>query len=118
MVVDDDKEFLEELRESLTLSGYDVLAISDPVLALSVALQVSPRLILLDLKMPTMSGFQLADEIRVLSRIERIPVMAMSAYYKEEYEPLLNMCGIRKCFKKPLDPAEIISEIEGALKEE
>ncbi len=117
LIVDDDREFLEELKEAFSLSGYDVAAVSDPILGLSVAIQVRPQVIVLDLKMPNMSGFQFADEIRHLCEVENVPIIAMSAYFKDEYEPLLHLCGIRECLKKPFDPEYMTKRIDKALEE-
>ena len=115
MVVDDDKEFLEELRETLTLSGYDLIAVNDATLVLDLASSIKPDAILLDLKMPQMSGFQVADELRHLSEVSHIPVIAMSAFLKDEYAALLNICGIKKCLKKPFHPLDVIAQIEEVL---
>ena len=115
MVVDDDNEFLEELRETLTLSGYDLIAVNDATLVLDLASSIKPDAILLDLKMPQMSGFQVADELRHLSEVSHIPVIAMSAFLKDEYAALLNICGIKKCLKKPFHPLDVIAQIEEVL---
>ncbi len=115
MVVDDDKEFLEELGETLALSGYALKVVNDPTEALSVAKQVKPVLILLDLKMPKKSGFEIADDLRRLPELGNIPIIAMSAFYKDEYGPLIKMCGIKRCLTKPFNPLDVIAEIEAAM---
>ena len=69
MLIDDNKEFLEELQELLTLSGYEPLAFTDPVSALEAAPGIKPQIILLDLMMPGKNGFQLASEIRRFSEL-------------------------------------------------
>lgn len=117
MIVDDDKEFLEELKETLALSGYDMLAVEDPARVLETARLEKPEVILLDLKMPQKSGFQVADELRHFSELSNIPIIAMSAYLKDDYVSLLNMCGIKRCLKKPFYPLDVIAEIENALAE-
>ena len=117
MVVDDDKEFLEELRETLALSGYDLLAVNDATRVLDTAISEKPDVILLDLKMPQKSGFQVADELRHLSEVSHIPIIAMSAYLKDEYASLLNICGIKRCLSKPFYPLDVIAEIEEVLAE-
>ncbi|MDO8663181.1 MAG: response regulator [Candidatus Omnitrophota bacterium] len=117
LIVDDDKGFLEELEENLSLSGYDMVAVNDPVSFLPIALREKPDIVLLDLKMPGKSGFQLADEMSRLFELQNVPIIAMSAYFKDEYRMLMNVCGIKKCLKKPFNPLDVISEIEGALAE-
>jgi len=115
MIVDDDKEFLEELNETLSLSGYDMVSANDPDLALDVAKKERPDVIVLDLKMPKKTGFQLADELRYLAGLDDVPIIAMTGYFKENYSPLLNLCRINKCLRKPFNPLDIIVEIENAL---
>ncbi len=115
MIVDDDKEFLEELNETLGLSGYDVVSVNDSVAAIDTAFRIKPDVILLDLKMPQKSGFQLADELRHLSELSRVPIIVMTGFFKDEYASLLNICGVRKCLKKPFNPLDVIAQIEEAL---
>jgi len=117
MVVDDDKEFLEELRETLTLSGYDLVVVNDATMVLGLVSSVKPDVILLDLKMPLKSGFQVADELRHFSEVSHIPIIAMSAFLKDDYAALLNICGIKRCIRKPFHPLDVITQIEEVLSE-
>jgi len=116
MIVDDNKEFLEELKETLVLSGYEVVAVENADTAMDMATKTYPDLILLDLKMPQKSGFQVADELRHFSELSNIPIIAMTGFFKDDYGPLLNICGIHKCLKKPFNPLDVITQIEEALK--
>ncbi|MDD5409236.1 MAG: response regulator [Candidatus Omnitrophica bacterium] len=115
MLVDDNKEFLEELEETLNLSGYKTISVNDANLALDAVVKSCPDVVVVDLKMPSKTGFQLADELRRIPGFDRIPIIAMSGFFKEDYGPLMNICGIRKCIKKPFNPLDMISEIEEAL---
>jgi two-component system response regulator AdeR len=115
MVVDDNKEFLEELKETLVLSGYDVYALDDASIAMDTATRINPDLILLDLKMPQKSGFQVADELKHFSELSNTPIIAMTGFFKDDYGPLLNISGIHRCLKKPFNPLDVIAQIEAAL---
>ena len=115
MIVDDDKEFLEELGETLVLSGYDTIAVNDSLLAVDTAVRENPDVVVLDLKMPGKNGFQLADELRHIPQLMQVPIIAMTGNFKEAYSPLIKMCDIRKCLKKPFNPLDIIAEIESLL---
>ncbi len=116
MIVDDDTEFLEELNETMSASGYEMISVNDSTTAVDIASRVKPDLIILDLKMPGKSGFQLAEEIRRLPELEKIPIIAMSAFFKEEYAFLLSIFGIKKCLKKPFNPLDVITAVETAFK--
>ena len=71
MIVDDDKEFLEELQETLFLNGYEVIKVNDPHQVLDSAGNNKPDIILLDLKMDHFSGFEIADDLRRLPEFGR-----------------------------------------------
>ncbi len=116
MIVDDDTEFLEELNETMSASGYEMIPVNDSTTVVDIASRVKPDLIILDLKMPGKSGFQLAEEIRRLPELEKIPIIAMSAFFKEEYAFLLSIFGIKKCLKKPFNPLDVITAVETAFK--
>ena len=119
LVVDDDKEFLEELKETLILNGYDVVGMSESAPALKIARAVSPDLVLLDLKMNEVSGFEIADGLRRMVETSHVPVIAMTGFYTlKEHSWLMNFCDIKKCLKKPFSPLEVISEIKLALEGE
>jgi CheY-like chemotaxis protein len=76
-------------------------------------------LILLDLKMPEKSGFQIATELSRLPETSRIPIIAMTGTYNDEaYGPLLRISGFRTCLNKPFDPQEVLKMIRVTLKYE
>jgi len=118
LVVDDDLEFLQELKETLHLSGYDVDAINKSVNAVSFAIDRKPDLILLDLRMDGMTGFEVAKELRGLPQTSRIPIIAMSGYFSESQDcTLFDFFQIRDCLQKPFNPLDVISHIENKLKD-
>lgn len=115
MVVDDDRDFLDELKEVLSEAGYILTAVSDSRRVMTVAASIRPGIIIVDLKMPHISGFELAAILRRTVETADIPVIGMSGFYnKEENEYLASMCGVRKMLKKPINPLDIIKEIEWA----
>ena len=115
LVVDDDREFLEELADFLHTSGYNAVAISDPLEGVKAVVQIKPDLILLDLKMPAKSGFELANDIRGLPEFSAVPIIAMSAFVRDESASFLSICGINKYIKKPFHPAQLVEDIEKIL---
>lgn len=116
LIVDDDEVFLEELKEIIEANGFEAIGLQDPLLVKSVVKTEKPDLILLDLKMPGKSGFQVADELKHATEFHRRPIIAMSGFFtKTEHFLLMQLCGIQKCIRKPFLPAEIISMINVAL---
>jgi len=115
MIIDDDRGFLDELGETLKLSGYEMVAVQDVGVVLDVATKTKPDIILIDLKMPKKTGFQLAGELRHSPQLRQIPVIAMTGVFKNGYDPLMNACGIKKYLKKPFTPLDVIAAIEEAI---
>lgn len=118
LIVDDDKEFLEELREMLAVTGYEVTSVGDSIAAIRAARVVKPNVILLDLRMKAMSGFEVADKLKGFPETAVIPIIAMTGFYTlKEHAWLMNFCGIKRCMRKPFNPLDVIAEIESVLKE-
>ena len=116
MIIDDDKESLEELSEMLSLNGYEVTSLSEANTALKQTLLLKPNLILLDLKIKGKNGFQIADKLRQSPATNNIPIIAISGYYTRDIDTvIMNSCGIRKFIKKPFKPLDVIMEIEKSL---
>lgn len=117
LIVDDDKEFREELRETLDLSGYEVIEVEDARAVQNTASRTSPDVIVLDLKMDDMNGFEVAEELKRFTTTVGIPVIAMTGFFREdEHAPLMNICGITTCIKKPFNPLDVIAAIEAAMR--
>jgi CheY-like chemotaxis protein len=79
LIVEDDVEIRETLSQVLELEGYAVAAASDGRKALASARQVHPDVILLDLMMPVMDGWQFRAEQKNDPSISDIPVVVVSA---------------------------------------
>ncbi len=79
LVVDDSSTIRRIARKLLTSAGYDVLEASDGEQALALARKEQPVLILLDLMLPKMTGFQCVQEIRKDARVGKTPILILSA---------------------------------------
>lgn len=113
LIIDDDKEYLDDLRGVLERAGYEVCCLNDSTTAVKTVMASRPDVVLLDLRMKRMSGFEVADEIHRLPDIKNIPIIAVTGHYTmKEHTWLMNFCGITKCLKKPFNPLDVIAEIE------
>jgi CheY-like chemotaxis protein len=112
MIIDDDEESADELKDALASNAYEVTAVNDSSIASDAAKKVKPDIIFVDLKMPKKSGIHVAAEIRQAPELMNIPIIAMSAYYKEGVFPIMKVHGITKYLSKPLSPNEVIAVIE------
>jgi CheY-like chemotaxis protein len=116
LVVDDNQDFLVELNEILDCSGYCPTVVSDPMLAVNAARSLSPDVILLDLKMNGINGFQVAEQLKGSEETANIPIICMSGYFPvDKRSTLLDVGNMEVCIKKPFGVLELLKQIEKVL---
>lgn len=81
LIVDDTPHNLELLSDLLTVRGYDVMTASDPRVGLDMAATDAPDLVLLDIMMPHMDGFQFCERLKENPATAHIPVIFISALH-------------------------------------
>jgi len=115
-VIDDDTIFLEELESTLDSNGYEPTVCNGGSETQVLLNKSKPDLILIDLKMEQMSGFQLAKEIRRSPDFKFTPIVAMTGHFKAaEHGLLMRICGIKTCLYKPFSPARLFACLETYL---
>lgn len=118
LVVDDDREFLDELKTTLKQSGYRVKVVQEARKAVAAAVDSKPDVILLDLKMQGMTGFEVANKLRVMPSTKNIPIIAMSGFFTENRDDaLLGFFNIDHYLQKPIYPLNVIDKIERVCQE-
>src|SRR5687768_2247725 len=80
LVADDDFDNRTIAKEVLEMAGYAVLEASNGAEALEMTLREKPALVLLDLSMPKMSGWEVAKNIRLSEEVKDTPVVAFTAH--------------------------------------
>ena len=111
-IIDDDEVLLEELKETFSTNGFISVAFSDGRNAVQKIKDIQPDLLLLDLRLKKMNGFQIADHLKRDPKTSQIPILAMTGVYTaKEHSLLMKACGIQKCLNKPFDPQDILSEV-------
>lgn len=113
IIVDDDRDFLDELADFMEASNYEIITLSDPKQVMNQALEEKPDTIILDLKMEGMDGFQLACELKRSPSTRSIRLVALTGYYMNAEDKLRMMnCGFEDCVTKPVELLDLLSAIE------
>lgn len=112
LVVDDEERILNFLRSKLTASGYEVLTASNGLEALEQAQAQEPDLIVLDLLMPKMDGFETLKELRSFSAV---PVIILSARAGDTDKIKGLVQGADDYLPKPFNPDELVARV-GAVR--
>jgi len=116
LVVDDDAVNRDLVVTLLGYRGHSVVQAADGVEALVSARAEPPDLVLTDLLMPAMDGYELVREIRADPALEDTPVIFYTVNYLErEVLPVAAALGVRHIVSKPIDPQRLLLTVEEAL---
>lgn len=118
LVVDDRPANRELARTLLGYQGHEVIEADDGAEALLLAHQRHPDLILTDIMMPGMDGWELARELRAAPDTATTPIIFLTASYLEaETRPFAEACGVSRMLPKPADPLTLMRVIADVLAE-
>jgi DNA-binding response OmpR family regulator len=113
MVVDDEEAILQLLERTLEQEGYDVVLASDGSSALRLVERHSLHLVILDIMMPGLNGFQV---LRLMRQRSNIPVMMLTARQEAETaRDALNL-GADDYIRKPFHTRELLARIRAKLR--
>ena len=115
LTVEDNPNIRKMIAYNLRRAGFRVIEAGDGKEAVRVLQKVVPDLIILDVRMPEMNGFQLLELMRKYPRAAAIPVLMLSALSQPENVDRALSLGVVDYVVKPLDPATLISKIRSAL---
>ncbi len=113
LIVDDDANICELLRLYLEKDGFDTEFVTDGFKALDVFKTVNPDLVLLDIMLPGMDGWQVCREIR---KISQIPIIMLTAK-SETFDKVLGLeLGADDYITKPFETKEVVARIKAVLR--
>ncbi len=115
LIVDDYLDALQVWELYLTSEGFNVLTAADGHAALESAIGHHPDLIVLDLELPGLSGFEVARHLRAQADTRHIPLIAATGYsYLKQLEQARH-AGFDTIVIKPCDPQALVAEIRRLL---
>ena len=112
LVVDDVDDVTEMLSVLLTHAGYEVMTASSAAAAISLAKGGQFDVIISDIGMPQMNGYELARAVRELSGYEAVPMVALTGYSKFDDRQRSLDAGFNAHLTKPIEPRELLDLIE------
>ena len=115
LICDDDPVILRLLEVNLELEGYDVLLADNGEKAVEVAQADRPDLILLDIMMPRLDGYETAARLKEVDGTKDIPVVFLSAKAQQADIDKGKTFGVADYLTKPFDPNDLIETVERLL---
>lgn len=117
LVAEDERDIREFLVVALQVCGFDVIQARNGEEAVALTHCHNPDLILLDVRMPKVSGFQACEMLKADPRTRNIPIIFLSAYAnKDEIQRGLAL-GADEYLTKPIAPDVLVERVNNVLKQ-
>lgn len=113
LIVDDDRLSVTLIRFALKEQLYDVLTAEDGLQALEMVKADRPDLIVLDVQMPKMSGFEFINELKSVPGAGSIPIIMLTA--NDNMQDIFMSEGVKGYLVKPIDPPLLVTRIKTCL---
>jgi diguanylate cyclase (GGDEF)-like protein len=116
LVADDDEDIVRFVEVNLRLEGYEVATASDGEQALQGAYDLMPDLVLLDVMMPKIDGFEVCQRLRGDARTKHMSVIMLTAKSLSADKVVGLTAGADDYMIKPFDPMELVARVKSALR--
>ena len=116
VIVEDDEDIAESIRYNLEREGFRARIAATGEAALNLILERPPNIVLLDLNLPYMSGFELCRRLRAEATTARMPILMLTARAGEADKVLGLNIGADDYITKPFSMRELVARVNAALR--
>ena len=115
LIVEDHPASLELLQYLLQAAGYETLQATDGRQAIAAVLAERPDLVICDMQLPEVSGYEVAKHLKNDPELRRIPFVAVTAFSMVGDRDKVIASGFDGYFSKPIEPEHFVAQIESFL---
>ena len=115
LVVEDTEDNRQILRDLLGMAGYDMLEAHDGAEGVAKASEHKPDLILMDIQMPVMDGYEATRQIKANPELKGIPIVAVTSYALSGDEEKARAAGCDAYIAKPYSPRQMLAKVREVL---
>ncbi len=113
LLIDDDVDFVKATTKVLESKPYEVMVAFDGKEGLEKARSEKPDLVLLDILMPKVDGFAVADQLKKDESLSKIPVVALTSFSDSYGQPFA--FEVSDFIQKPVSPKDLLAKVEKHL---
>ena len=111
LVVDDEKQLVSLVKLHMEMAGYEVVSADDGEKAISIIREENPGLVILDLMIPKIDGWEVCRLMRAEPKTVDVPVIMLSARTDTEDKLKGFECGADDYVTKPFSPRELVARV-------
>ncbi|MFH1226283.1 MAG: response regulator transcription factor [Planctomycetota bacterium] len=116
LVIDDEKDLVKLVDHHLSKEGFLVISARDGAEGLAMARKHKPNLILLDIMMPKMDGWEVCKQVKATAEIAQTPLIMLTARAQETDKVLGLELGSDDYITKPFSPREMVARVKAVLR--
>ena len=117
LIVEDDPSFLRAISHIVTREGYDVITASDGMTGVRMAKVDKPDLLICDVMLPGLDGFEICQQLRNETETAQLPIIILSAKGQEADKTTGLRVGANEYLAKPIDRELLLEKITSLLAE-
>ena len=113
LVVDDDKEIVGAIKKRLEMEDYEIITAYDGLEAMDILMEQEVQLLIIDVMMPKMDGWEVVKEIR---KVSKVPIIMLTAKTQEMDKVTGLMMGADDYVTKPFSPSELVARVDAVYR--
>lgn len=115
LVVDDEKDYVRVIKQTLTNEGYEVITAFNGKEAIEKVRNEAPNLMILDINMPGIGGYEVCKKLREDPLYKRLPIIMLTVRKDIEDQVKGMKLGSDEYMIKPFDPEELLLRVKNIL---
>ena len=115
LVIEDTEDNRQIMRDLLTGAGYEVIEAEDGAAGVAAAKAHVPDLILMDIQLPVLDGYEATRRIKAMPELKHIPIVAVTSYALSGDEAKTKAAGCDGYVAKPFSPRELLAMVRKFL---
>ena len=115
LVVEDQEDDRQIIRDMLAGTDYEITEAEDGEQALAAVVKERPDLIVMEIQLPSMDGYEAMRRIRTDPALSSIPIIAVSSYAPNEEQQKARAAGCNDFVPKPYSPHQLLTKIRNCL---
>lgn len=112
LVIEDNAQNLYLIHFLLESNGYTVIEAENGIIGIQKATEEKPDIILLDIQLPEMDGYEIARILRSTPEVDKIPIIAVTSYAMAGDKERILAAGATDYIEKPINPATFVDQIK------
>ncbi len=112
LIIEDNEANLYLMKFMLSKFGHKIFEARDGIKGLEIAIKEEPNLILMDIQIPLLDGYETTKKIREIDKLKKVPIIAVTSYAMVGDREKALQAGCTSYVEKPINPENFLKEVQ------